>query len=139
VGTEALVAIAAELATLQETLEQALDFIDKNLDIQDKDYDEILLDSKTNAVSIHFEPEDEDEMDDYASLLMGELAIHDLSPAGNLEQLRYHLKLSLKTEQMVCLHQATIEHMSETEGTLFFLMQAMPCILHMENHVGIKL
>jgi hypothetical protein len=60
VGTEALATIAAKLVTLQETLEQTLDFIDKNLEMQDEDYDDILLGSKANAVSIHFEPKDDD-------------------------------------------------------------------------------
>jgi hypothetical protein len=107
--------------------------------MQDEDYYDILLGSKTNTVSIHFEPLDEDETDDFVGLLMGELAISDLSPTGNMELLHRCLKSSLKTKEAVCLHQAMIEHMSETEGTLFFLMQVMPCVLHMKNRVGLKL
>jgi hypothetical protein len=63
-----------------------LDFIDENLEMQDKDYDDILLGSKANAVSIHFEPKYDDESDNYVSLLMGEL-----------EQLCRRLKSSPKT------------------------------------------
>jgi hypothetical protein len=111
VVAEALATITAELVTFQEMLEQTLDFIVENLEMQDYYYDNILLGSKSNAVSIHFDPKDDDKSNDYVSLLMGELALRNLSPSGNLEHLQRRLKSSLKTEQMVRLHQATIKHM----------------------------
>jgi hypothetical protein len=65
--------------------------------------------------------------------------LRGLSPIGSLGALQSRLKIELLKENRVQRNIRAINHMTEDEGALFLLMQAVPCLLHMESCCGLKL
>jgi hypothetical protein len=89
--------------------------------------------------SIHFQPTNSNEEEQFISLLMDELMMRGLSPVGSLEALRQRLKNEVETERKLWLHLKKLEHCTKVEQSLIVLLHKIPCILHCENRVGIKL
>jgi hypothetical protein len=88
---------------------------------------------------ISFQPTNQDEKDDFLDLMMDELILRGIHPVGDIEELRGHLKNKLVMEHKLCQHLKQLEHCSKLEQALIILLHKIPCILHGENHVGLKL
>ncbi len=73
------------------------------------------------------------------SFFYDELQLRSLDMTGTVEELRQHLKQSLQHENRL---RTLLDQVNHTEGVgeaLFLVMQAMPCILHCENRVCLKI
>jgi hypothetical protein len=70
---------------------------------------------------------------------MEELILRGASPVGELEDLRERLKHELLLEHKLCQHLKKLEHCSRLEQCLIVLLHKIPCIIHCENRVGLKL
>jgi hypothetical protein len=88
---------------------------------------------------IKFEPSNQDEKDEFIELLMDELILRGLSPVGELEDLRARLQTELTTEHKLRQYLKKLEHCTTLEQALIVLLHKIPCILHCENRVGLKL
>jgi hypothetical protein len=93
----------------------------------------------TDALSTHYQPRDEDEKDQFIDLLFSELLLYNLSVEGNLEQLREWLLSKLILEEKYRASLQKLAHCTALEVSAIALMHKIPCILHGENRVGIKL
>jgi len=76
----------------------------------------------------------------FHSLVNSELMIRRLPNYGTLEDKRTRLKQHLMMEQQIRRIQDAIMRTEEgKEAALILLLQAIPCIMHLENRVGEKL
>jgi hypothetical protein len=89
--------------------------------------------------SIHFQPSNQDEKDDFLDLLMDELILRGRSPLGEVEDLQERLLAELELEWKLRQHLKKLEHCTRLEQALIVLLHKIPCILHCENRVGLKL
>jgi len=94
---------------------------------------------KHNSNSIFFEPSNEDKSDAFIELLMDELILHGLCPSGELEELQQCLLDELILEHKMRQHWKKLQHCSKLEASIILLLHKIPCILHGENRVGLKL
>jgi hypothetical protein len=93
----------------------------------------------TDAQTIEFVPQTVSERITYMSTLRKELTLRSLPTTGTLDQLKVQLRLHLEGEQELQALQAKLDHCTPDENALYKLLLAIPCILHMENRIGIKL
>jgi hypothetical protein len=86
------------------------------------------LDNRTNG-----------ERASYSDLLDSELIMRGVTdPVGNLAQRQHLLKQLLVVEFPLRNLSGDIEASKRPEHALFLLMQAIPCVLHLENRVSLK-
>jgi hypothetical protein len=95
--------------------------------------------SKRDVLSIHFQPENSTERQGFSRLLTDELILRGLDVSGTLEERRKILCESMESESTISRLSKEISHGEVKEGAYFYLMQTLPCVLHMENRNGIKL
>ena len=92
-----------------------------------------------NPLSIHYLPQTTTEKLTYSGYLNSELELRKLPNNGNMtsrqERLRSHLILEEKIQNL----KSDLDHCTPKDGALFLIYNAIPCILHMENRVGIKI
>ena len=62
-----------------------------------------------------------------------------MSPLGTLSVKQAALAIALVAEAKIRLLLTELAHGAPSEGAMFLLIQAIPCILHLENRVGIKI
>lgn len=93
----------------------------------------------TNPRSIFFTPRNDDEKDDFIDLLINELLLRRLSVEGHLEDLRQRLLSELIIEDKYRKHVTRLVHCTALEACIIALLHKIPCILHAENRIGIKL
>jgi hypothetical protein len=93
----------------------------------------------TDTETIEFLPQTVPERVAYMTTLKEELVMRDLPTTGTLEQLRTRLRLQLEGEKELRELKAKLDHCTPDENALYELLLAIPCILHMENRIGIKL
>jgi hypothetical protein len=93
----------------------------------------------SNKFSMHYLPQNDDERDQFIELLSDELLLRNLSPRGELAELRECLLVELILEHNLKQHLEKLLHCSKLEQCLIALLNEIPCILHCENRVGIKL
>jgi hypothetical protein len=93
----------------------------------------------TDKRSIHFCPLDDDSRDTFIELLENELILQRMCPTGELEELRQRLLEELLLDENLKRHLEKLEHCSHLEACLIALLHKVPCILHLEKRVGIKL
>jgi hypothetical protein len=93
----------------------------------------------TNKYSIHFIPQDDDDRDQFVELLSDELLVRHLSPRGELEELRDRLLQEVVLEEKLKSHLEKLLHCDRLTQCIIALLHKIPCILHCENRVGIKL
>jgi hypothetical protein len=138
---ERVSSIKSEVAELLLVLGSALDEIktESKMTIDDVDIEVPLVSSATNIASIHFIPQNADQMRKFSQLLTNELLLRNLDNAGCIETRRESLRDSLKGESTIVRLTKEIVHGDVREGAYFLLMNTLPCILHMENRNGIKL
>ena len=72
-------------------------------------------------------------------MLTDELILQGLDVSGTLEEQHKILHESLESESTISRLSKEISHREVKEGAYFYLMQTLPCVLHMENCNGIKL
>ena len=128
-----------EIEELTEALSWDLDKIHLDSKMDREDIESSHADSKSNPCSIHFLPTSDDERQTFSELVSAELILRDLPPLGALSVRREHLHTALKSEKGVRDLLKTFKHSKRHENALFLLIQAIPCILHMENRVGLKI
>jgi len=93
-------------------------------------------------IDFDFMSDDNDDADIvfFNSLLNEELLLRNLPTYGNLTEHRNRLLPYVKTEHRLARIQDAILWTAEgKEAALMLIKQAIPCIMHMENHIGEKL
>jgi hypothetical protein len=76
----------------------------------------------------------------FSNLLSTELQLRKLSRQGSLEERRRRLRNFLQVEEKLFLIAQALRRGAEgKEAALMLIMQAIPCIMHLENRVGEKL
>ena len=131
---------AFELQDRKETLSTVYDDI-KNETKLLKDEDPLVPtgSAATNPRSIHYKPKTEAEKTSFNNLITEELALRGLPLTGRSKARKARLRRMLETEQSIRKLLNQLEHGKDQDSALFLLLQAIPCILHMENHVALKI
>ena len=74
------------------------------------------------------------------TLLFEESLLRDLNFIGKpIETLRSELKEELLREKKLKELDEKLKHVTPNEGVTFLILQMIPCMLHMETRVGIKI
>jgi hypothetical protein len=128
-----------QLEQLREGLKSSIEIIATSSKIKIENYDDPPPGSFKNIRSIFYEPIQSSKRLLYLEFLQNELRLRGCSPVGSIGRLRSALKSELRKEDRIRKNIRAINHMTEDEGALFLLMQAVPCLLHMENRCGLKL
>jgi hypothetical protein len=128
-----------ELELLTAGLQGNLALIDEGSKMQLDDVETVTPASDRNPSSIHHLPETAAERLQFGLLLSDELVLRDMSPLGTLVVKRDSLLKALVAESKIRLLLTELAHGTPSEGAMFLLIQAIPCILHLENRVGIKI
>ena len=128
-----------DVASLKELLNATLSDLKEQSKLDWKENPDVpVANANSNKYSIHFSHRNIAEQMAYSTFLTDELKLRGLSVTGNLERRRERLRDSFRKEA-ACFEQIEeLEHGQQRNGALFLLLQAIPCILHMENRVGIK-
>ena len=96
--------------------------------------------AKLDPYSIWFEPRKNSDRVDFSKLFNEELQIRGvMEPVGNLTSRREQLRECLCREYRLRKLQEETGASERPETAMFLLMQAVPCILHLENRVALKL
>ena len=94
-----------------------------------------------DIMSIHFccEGRTRDDILQYSEMITEDLLTRGLPATGNLQERRDRLRESFVIEFTYKTLQVAITHGNTgKDGALFHLLDAVPCILHMENRIGLK-
>jgi hypothetical protein len=95
--------------------------------------------ARNDPSSIHFEPKSHLERIDFSRLINNELQLRQLPCEGRLlertEQLCEYLKSEYKVRRLL----KDLQVSARPQSALFLVMQTIPCILHMEMRVGLKI
>jgi hypothetical protein len=109
-------------------------------------YDPCDITRESNRFNIDFIPSGESEeerlqsLSFFSNLLTTELRLRKLQLYGSLEERQNRLKQYLKLEEKLQMIAQAISRGAEgKEAALILIMQAIPCIMHLENRVGEKL
>ena len=95
--------------------------------------------SKTDPTSIWFEPKTAATRKLYGEFLSSELKLRRITLVGNLSFRKDTLREQLQKEWTLRNLSAEVKACARSERALFLLMQAIPCVLHMEMRVGLKI
>jgi hypothetical protein len=140
VTDETLLAMEEQVNELESALKDYADKLaDSNIVTEDPDANEGHEASKTNPASIWFEPRTANDRNNFSKLINDELALRGITNLpGNLTTRRVLLKGKLADEWKLLDLKDVIDACERKETALFLLMQTVPCILHLENRVGLK-
>jgi hypothetical protein len=128
-----------ELDFLTGSLNGNLAMIDAGTSMTLDDVENEVPQSMSNPTSIRHMPETAAERVQHGILLTNELVLRDMSPLGMLSVKRNSLSVALGSEAKMRLLLTKLSHGTRSEGAMFLLIQAIPCILHLENRAGIKI
>jgi hypothetical protein len=129
-----------ELERLKSSLEEFTEDILEESELRkEDDIDNPSATAQRDNRSIHFEPKTTLEHRNYSKFLTDELQLRDLDTSGSLERRRRRLRRRVHTEGKIPLLIAELEHSEARDGAIFLLMQTVPCVLHKNNRVGLKL
>lgn len=123
-----------ELQELMTTMVTNLKEVKKNSEL-------VVTTDINNPKGLCFETQDMSALRAYSRFLNDELLIRGLSCDTTLpmrlrqERLEYYLNLETKALQ----HIDFLENTGDLEGALYLILQAIPCILHLEQRVGLKI
>jgi hypothetical protein len=95
-----------------------------------------------NPFSIHFEPRNSSECWAFSNLVKKELTLQEFDATNLLLSLteREQLLLDLlMAKAHLFKFLIMVQHCQCNESAQFLLLQAIPCILHLENHIGLKI
>ena len=140
VTDEVLEAMQGEVEELAVSLEAAAEAIKTSTLTKDDPHS---IKGQENAIndpnSIWFRPNNTTERTQHSRLINRELRLRNLSTAGNATIRKSVLKESLEKEHKLARLLSDIKNCKRSESALFLLMNTIPCVLHMENRVGLKL
>jgi hypothetical protein len=128
-----------ELDLLTDSLNGNLATIDAGTSMTLDDVENEVPQSVSNPTSIRHVPETAGERVQCGILLTNELVLRDVSPLGTLSIKRNSLSVALGSEAKIRLLLTELSHGTRSEGAMFLLIQAIPCVLHLENRVDIKI
>jgi hypothetical protein len=89
--------------------------------------------------SIDYNPTGVEDTEVFSELLSDELEIRSLDMTGSIEDMRARLKEALHRELQLRQLLDQILHCEGVGVALFLVLQAVPCILHCENRVCLKI
>jgi hypothetical protein len=89
--------------------------------------------------SIDYEPQSIIELDSFHLLLTQEARLRKIFSWNTWGLLRTELKSRLASEKSLEFSLSSIDHVQSKEDALYFIWQAIPCILHLENRMLLKL
>jgi hypothetical protein len=100
--------------------------------------------SRNDKNSIHFDfasvEVSEEERDAYSSMLVLDLILRKLPFTGTISERQKRLREALVQEWTLKYLLSSLKHMGKRMDTCaLLLIEAVPCILHLENRVGIKI
>ena len=95
--------------------------------------------STTDPFSIDFIPQTTQQRTTFGSLLTTELLLRGMPPVINFPQRIFLLKERIEAEERVSDMLQSINHKKPDPDRLYDLIMAIPCILHLEMRVGIKM
>jgi hypothetical protein len=78
-------------------------------------------------------------MDSFINLMINELLLHGLNPTGELDEVCEQLHLELELECKLQQHLKKLAYCKKLEASLIAVMHKIPCTLHCENQVGLKI
>jgi hypothetical protein len=136
---ESLEQAEVELSRLTTGLSGNLDRIDKHSKLQLDDVENASPESTKQPTSIHYRPTTVEEQLMFGELLSEELILRDMSPLGIVSVKLDALRKAVLAEAKIRLLLTELSHGTPSEGAMFLLIQAIPCILHLENRIGIKI
>jgi hypothetical protein len=94
---------------------------------------------KEDKQSIHYGPQSATEKLHFSMLVNCELALRALPTCDNMTIRRERLRVELTKEHRLRELKVELKTNERHEGALFLLMSTIPCILHMEMRVGLKI
>jgi hypothetical protein len=89
--------------------------------------------------SIDFEPQSIFELDAFHLLLMEEARLRKIYSWNTWGSLRIEMKSRLVAEKSFEFLLSSMDHVKSKDDALYFIRQAIPCILHLENRTLLKL
>jgi hypothetical protein len=89
--------------------------------------------------SVHYNPPNEAACATYGRYLKGELELRDLSQVGDIEVCRVKLKNRIRNERRIIELHVSQDRDIKQENTPFCCMDMVPCLLHAENRVLLKI
>ena len=108
---------------------------DSKLQLTDNDMSE----AKSSNASTDFIWSTESEKRSFMNLLFQEAMLRELHFIGkSIEELRFDLKEELIREKKLKELKVRLDHLTPAEGVNFLMLQMIPCILHMETRLGLK-
>lgn len=94
---------------------------------------------KENKFSIDYEPQSISELEAFHVLLTQEARLRKIHSWNTWGCLRLGLKARIQAELSLEFLLSSIDHVKTKEDALYFIRQAIPCILHLENRTLLKL
>jgi hypothetical protein len=95
-----------------------------------------------DMASIHFDTTHSNQTDrnTYLMALANDLTIQNLETAGRINEMQERLKRTLCLEYVLKEIEGDIAHGTISQcSALYLIINAIPCILHLENRVGLKI
>jgi hypothetical protein len=133
-------AMADEVEELTNALKVSLDVIQQGTKMPfGEDPVTPAANASSDPYSIHFIPADSATKRSYSQLLNYELKLRNLSVLGTFTERRERLRNELQSEKKLRELLVRLNHSKRDANALFLLIQTLPCILHMENRMGIKI
>ena len=95
----------------------------------------------TNFNSIHYQPGTRSEKGAWLDFISDEMNIRglDVDEEMSLSERREALRTELLVQYRMDLIRTSLTHGRKQEGAVFYLLQCVPCGLHMENRIGLKM
>ena len=131
-------AIQEEYEFLKQELKVSLDEIKKDTKLVLITHD--ATKSSANPFSIGFQPSTIKEARRFQDLLVEECLLRDIEIVGvTREHMRSTLTQHLQNEAKLTKLYTRLEQCTPNEGVSFVLLQWIPCIMHMETRIGVKI
>jgi len=135
--------LEAEMAAFLDSCKTTLEEVKSKTKMK---YCPSAMDHKVDIYSIDYALDDTESDEGvenlyfFSSLLTDELRLRNLPVQGNLAERRERLKRQLILEERLHLILLAVERSGlGKEAALMLIMQAIPCIMHLENRVGEKI
>jgi hypothetical protein len=98
--------------------------------------DEVMIDG--DRLDIDYQPNTANDKANFASQITDELARHSMSLIGTLRDRQQRLRQELMREQRTSEIKRMLAAGEPKEKAMYLVLQAIVCILHLENRVGLK-
>ena len=129
--------LSKEYEEMMSALCVSLEEIDQNSVLKVITHDE--TEKISDPRSIDYLPQSLEEASKFQDLLVEECLLRDMDIVDKTTStLQSELKEALQNEAHLKKLKDRLKHCTPAEGMCFVLLQWIPCILHMENRIGIK-